>query len=386
MEKIFNSLLFKMSCGIGLGVLLDNYASGWLYRILITSKSLFANFLNPSILLTMMGLIMSSIGDLKKNADKLPVITAMTIYGFTLSSGFSAYFIGDVPFSLLLENGQISTLEGHSRSFPPYLIIDIPPIFDATTALLLFPTVGIGLPVRETPVLTDIVKEFGDIAKWFITKAIMPVLPYYIMTILAEIIFSRQVVSVMVVFFKLIITLFITHVVLPLLQYISAGSISDKNPIESLGTTLPAYTAALDMQSSAATILVTLHRLLKSGISQRITGFVVPPCVTIHLSDSTVKIAACVFASVMLQDIPYNFSMFTGFIIMLSITMVAASGVPGGAIMATLGVLHSILGFNENQQALMVALYIVMDSFGTACSVTGDRVAALTVDKIAKRS
>ena len=385
MEKIFNSLLFKVFCGIGLGILLGNYAPDWLYRILITFKSLFANFLNFSIPLIMIGLIMPSIGDLEKNAGKLLAITVVIAYGFTLFSGFSTYVVGDTLFNSLLENEQIGTLEDHSRSLPPYFTIDMPPIFDIMTALLLSFIVGIGLSVREAPVLTNVVKEFGDIVKWLITKAIIPVLPYYIMTIFAEITFSGQVASVMVVFFKLIIILFIMHIVLLLLQYIFAGLISGKNPIKSLGAMLPAYATALGTQSSAATIPVTLRQSLKLGISQRIAGFVIPLCATIHLSGSTMKITACALALMMLQGTPYDFSMFAGFIMMLGIIMVAAPGVPGGAIMAALGVLHSMLGFDENQQALMVALYIAMDSFGTACNVTGDGAVALIVDKIAKR-
>lgn len=385
MEKIFNSLLFKVFCGIGLGILLGNYAPDWLYRILITFKSLFANFLNFSIPLIMIGLIMPSIGDLEKNAGKLLAITVVIAYGFTLFSGFSTYFIGDALFSSLLENEQIGTLEDHSRSLPPYFTIDMPPIFDVMTALLLSFIVGIGLSVREAPILTNVVKEFGDIVKWLITKAIIPVLPYYIMAIFAEITFSGQVASVMVVFFKLIIILFIMHIVLLLLQYIFAGLISGKNPIKLLGTMLPAYATALGTQSSAATIPVTLRQSLKLGISQRIAGFVIPLCATIHLSGSTMKITACALALMTLQGTPYDFSMFAGFIMMLGIIMVAAPGVPGGAIMAALGVLHSMLGFDENQQALMVALYIAMDSFGTACNVTGDGAVALIVDKIAKR-
>ena len=385
MEKIFNSLLFKVFCGIALGILLGNYSPDWLYRILITFKTLFANFLNFSIPLIMIGLIMPSIGDLEKNAGKLLAITVVIAYGFTLFSGFSTYFVGDSFFSSLLENEQIGTLEDHSRSLPPYFTIDMPPIFDVMTALLLSFIVGIGLSVREAPVLTNVVKEFGDIVKWLITKAIIPVLPYYIMTIFAEITFSGQVASVMVVFFKLIIILFIMHIVLLLLQYIFAGLISGKNPIKSLGVMLPAYATALGTQSSAATIPVTLRQSLKLGISQRIAGFVIPLCATMHLSGSTMKITACALALMMLQGTPYDFSMFAGFIMMLGIIMVAAPGVPGGAIMAALGVLHSMLGFDENQQALMVALYIAMDSFGTACNVTGDGAVALIVDKIAKR-
>ena len=145
---------------------------------------------------------------------------------------------------------------------------------------------------------------------------------------------------------------------------------------------MPAYFTALGTQSSAATIPVTLEQTKKKGVSSDIAGFVIPLCATIHLSGSTLKIVACALALMMMQGIPFDFPLFAGFIFMLGITMVAAPGVPGGAIMAALGILQSMLGFDESAQALMIALYIAMDSFGTACNVTGDGAIALIIDKI----
>ena len=145
---------------------------------------------------------------------------------------------------------------------------------------------------------------------------------------------------------------------------------------------MPAYFTALGTQSSAATIPVTLEQTKKNGVSSDIAGFVIPLCATIHLSGSTLKIVACALALMMMQGIPFDFPLFAGFIFMLGITMVAAPGVPGGAIMAALGILQSMLSFDESAQALMIALYIAMDSFGTACNVTGDGAIALIIDKI----
>ena len=144
---------------------------------------------------------------------------------------------------------------------------------------------------------------------------------------------------------------------------------------------LPAYFTALGTQSSAATIPVTLEQTKKNGVSAEVAGFVIPLCATIHLSGSTLKIVACALALMMMQGIPFDFPLFAGFIFMLGITMIAAPGVPGGAIMASLGILQSMLGFDESAQAL-IALYIAMDSVGTACNVTGDGAIALIIDKI----
>ena len=165
-------------------------------------------------------------------------------------------------------------------------------------------------------------------------------------------------------------------------QYSIAALFVRKNPFKLLGKMMPAYFTALGTQSSAATIPVTLEQTKKNGVSSDIAGFVIPLCATIHLSGSTLKIVACALALMMMQGIPFDFPLFAGFIFMLGITMVAAPGVPGGAIMAALGILQSMLGFDESAQALMIALYIAMDSFGTACNVTGDGAIALIIDKI----
>jgi Na+/H+-dicarboxylate symporter len=145
---------------------------------------------------------------------------------------------------------------------------------------------------------------------------------------------------------------------------------------------LPAYFTALGTSSSAATIPVTLNQVKRNGVTDGIAGFVVPLCATIHLSGSTMKITACAVALMLMQGMPIDLGHFTAFILMLGVMMVAAPGVPGGAIMAALGVLQTILGFNADQQAVMIALYITMDSFGTACNVTGDGAIALIVDRI----
>ena len=147
---------------------------------------------------------------------------------------------------------------------------------------------------------------------------------------------------------------------------------------------LPAYFTALGTQSSAATIPVTLRQTIANGVNSDVAGFVVPLCATIHLSGSTLKIVACAMAIMMMQGTPVDLAQMAGFIFMLGVVMVAAPGVPGGAILAALGVLSSMLGFGDQEQALMIALYITMDNFGTACNVTGDGALAVIVNRFYK--
>ena len=190
--------------------------------------------------------------------------------------------------------------------------------------------------------------------------------------------------SVLSVFISIIGVIFALHILLLLLQYTIAAVLTKRNPFKLLATMMPAYFTALGTQSSAATIPVALEQTLKNGVSEKIAGFVIPLCATIHLSGSIMKITACAMALMILEGRPIDFTLFVGFIFMLGIAMVAAPGVPGGAIMAAVGILQTMLGFSEEMIGLMIALYIAMDSFGTACNVTGDGAIALIIDKITK--
>jgi len=250
------------------------------------------------------------------------------------------------------------------------------------TALVLAFTLGLGLASLHSDALKNVARDFQEIIVRMISAVILPLLPIYIFGIFLNMTHSGQVFSILMVFIKIIGVIFVLHIFLLVFQYSVAALFVRKNPFRLLGRMLPAYFTALGTQSSAATIPVTLEQTKKNGVSADIAGFVIPLCATIHLSGSTLKIVACALALMMMQGMPFDFSLFAGFIFMLGITMVAAPGVPGGAIMASLGILQSMLGFDESAQALMIALYIAMDSFGTACNVTGDGAIALIIDKI----
>lgn len=224
--------------------------------------------------------------------------------------------------------------------------------------------------------------DFQKIITKLIEAVIIPLLPLHIFGIFLNMTVSGQVMSVITMFLKVIIVIFVLHVLLLLIQFTIAGSMSGKNPLRLLKNMLPALTA-LGTQSSAATIPVTLAQAVKNGVRENIAIFVGPLCATIHLAGSTMKITACAMAIMYMSGRPVTFTSLAGFIMMLGVTMIAGPGVPGGAIMAALGLLQSMLGFNRALQALMIALYIAMDSFGTAYNVTGDGAIAVVVDKIA---
>lgn len=250
------------------------------------------------------------------------------------------------------------------------------------TALVLAFTLGLGLASLNSDALKNVARDFQEIIVRMISAVILPLLPLYIFGIFLNMTHSGQVYSILMVFIKIIGVIFVLHIFLLVFQYSIAALFVHRNPFKLLSKMLPAYFTALGTQSSAATIPVTLEQTKKNGVSAEVAGFVIPLCATIHLSGSTLKIVACALALMMMQGMPFDFPLFARFIFMLGITMVAAPGVPGGAIMASLGILQSMLGFDESAQALMIALYIAMDSFGTACNVTGDGAIALIIDKI----
>ena len=386
MKKIKIGLLGKIIIAILLGVLLGLISPEWVVRIFLTFNGVFSQFLGFAIPLIILGLVAPAISDIGKNAGKMLLMTVAIAYGSTVLAGLVSYVTGAAVFPGMIDSGAaLQALEG-TEEVAPFFTVNIPPVMGVMTALVLAFVLGLGMAALEGHALKNVVHDFEQVVVKTIKSAIIPLLPLYIFSIFLNMTYVGQVFSILTVFVKIIGVIFLIHIGILLLQFVIAGGLIKKNPLKLLWNMLPAYFTALGTQSSAATIPVTLQQTRKNGVSEDVAGFVVPLCATIHMSGSTLKIVACALALMIMQGMPYDFGMFAGFICMLGITMVAAPGVPGGAIMASLGLLQSMLGFNQEAQALMIALYIAMDSFGTACNVTGDGAIALIVDKLTKKS
>ncbi|NDV66738.1 dicarboxylate/amino acid:cation symporter [Bacteroides sp. 224] len=386
MKKLRIGLLARIIIAIIIGVLLGQVLPAPFVRVFITFNSLFSEFLNFVIPLIILGLVTVAIANIGNKAGKLLLITVAIAYGSTLFAGFLSYFTGASLFPLMIEPGTSLEEIAGSDSLLPYFTVSIPPLMGVMTSLVLAFMLGLGLAHLNGQTLKKAAQDFQEIIVKVIEKVIIPVLPLYIFGIFLNMTYSGQAFSILLVFIQIIGVIFGIHLFVLILQYSIAGLLVKQNPFKLLARMLPAYFTALGTQSSAATIPVTLAQTVKNGVSPQIAGFVVPLCATIHLSGSTLKIVACALALMIMQGMPYDFPLFAGFICLLGIAMVAAPGVPGGAIMASLGVLQSVLGFGEDTQALMIALYIAMDSFGTACNVTGDGAIALAVDQLTKHS
>ena len=386
MKKLKIGLLGKILIAIALGVGLGLIAPAWMVRIFLTFNGIFSQFLGFAIPLIIVGLVAPAISDIGKTAGKMLLITVGIAYGSTVFAGIVSYLTGATLFPGMIQSGAALQEVASAAELAPYFTVTIPPLMNVMTALILAFTLGLGLAALESHTLKDAIHDFEQVIIKTIKSAIIPLLPLYIFGIFLNMTHVGQVFSILTVFIKIIGIIFLIHIGILILQFAVAGGFAKKNPFKLLWTMMPAYFTALGTQSSAATIPVTLEQTRKNGVSEELAGFTIPLCATIHMSGSTLKIVACALALMIMQGMPYDFGMFFGFICMLGITMVAAPGVPGGAIMASLGLLQSMLGFGQEAQALMIALYIAMDSFGTACNVTGDGAIALIVDRITGRN
>ncbi|MCD8285268.1 MAG: dicarboxylate/amino acid:cation symporter [Prevotellaceae bacterium] len=376
-------LLIKVIVAIALGV-----AAGWLLplwaaRVFLTFNALFSEFLGFMIPLIIVGLVTPAIAELGRGGGRMLLVAVLLSYGFTLLAGLMSYTVSVSCFPSLIASSIADGIEaGQGQGAEAYFTVSIPPLMSVMTALCLSFTFGLGIAYSKSPTLRSLCLEARAVVERVINRVLVPLLPLYIFGIFLEMTAQGEVARILRVFAGIILVIFAMHILWLLLLYSLAGALTRRNPLRLLLTMLPAYFTALGTQSSAATIPVTLRQTLRNGVSEPVAGFVVPLCATIHLSGSMLKIVACALALMIMQGLPYGLGLFAGFICLLAITMVAAPGVPGGAIMAALGVLASVLGFGEREQALMIALYIAMDCFGTACNVTGDGAIALLMQRI----
>ena len=379
MKKI--GLLPRIIIAIVMGILIGSVLPEAWVRVFVTFNYVFSQFLGFLIPLIIIGLVTPAIADIGRSAGRLLLLTVGLAYADTILAGLLAYGTGTVLFPHLIDTEASMAVE-KAETLQPFFQLQIPAILDVMAALVSSFVVGIGIAYTNSPTLKNGFTEFRTIIEKTIQVAIIPLLPLYIFGIFLGMTYTGEAYHIIVVFAKIICIIFILHIVILLYEFLIAGGFARKNPLRLLMNMLPAYLTALGTSSSAATIPVTLRQTKKNGVSDEIASFCVPLCATIHLSGSMMKITCCALTVCLISGLPHDLPLFIHFIMLLAVCMVAAPGVPGGAVMAALGPLAGILGFSPEAQALMIALYIAMDSFGTACNVTGDGALAVIIDRL----
>ncbi|MDX1537363.1 dicarboxylate/amino acid:cation symporter [Arsukibacterium sp.] len=375
-------LILKLIAGIVLGMLLGLYAPHWLTQILITFKALFGQLLFFTIPLLILFFITSGIAALPQRSGRLLSRTLGIAYLSTILAGTLAFLVAAVVVPMLAPAGE-TTGTGVVANLTPYIEMNIPPVFGIMTALALAFIFGLGIAATQAQQLKQLSDQGRDIIQLLLLKVIIPLLPFYIAGVFAQLAAAGTVFQTLQTFGVVLILAILLHWLWIIVLYSIAGVKAGKSPLLLIKNMLPAYFTALGTMSSAATIPVSLQATKANGVKPNIADFTVPLCATTHLAGSTITIVSCAVAVMVMQnglEIPSLLTMLP-FILTLGVVMLAAPGVPGGAVMSAVGLLGSMLGFGEAAVAMMIALYMAQDSFGTACNVTGDGAIAVLVDK-----
>ncbi|MGA1740657.1 MAG: cation:dicarboxylate symporter family transporter [Pseudohongiellaceae bacterium] len=385
-------LVIKLLVGILAGLIFGLISPEIFVRFLVTVQTVIGAFIIFLIPFIILFFIAHGISSLPHSSGRLLGFTIATAYISTIIATLIACSLALFLLPTLLNGIDPDSINVETQEVLPFIDFSVEPVMDVITALLTAFLFGIGIQMTssssKTSALKDIVAEGKLIVELAIRKAVIPLLPFYIAGIFTELAANGTAFVYLFTFAKVLLLAIIMHWLWILVLYAIAALVSGRNMFNLIKVMLPAYLTAIGTMSSAATIPVTLRQAQQNKISEPTREFVVPLCASIHLSGSSITIITCAVAVMLLSPaLPDpDLLMLIPFILMLGVITVAAPGVPGGTILAALGILASMLGFDESALALMIALFLAQDSFGTACNILGDGAIAVIVDAEAGRS
>lgn len=395
-EKKFKmGLIPKLIIAIIVGILFGSFMPEWFNRTVVTLSSIFSTFLSFIIPLMIVAYVTMGIANLRSGAGKLLLITLALSYLSTLIAGSASYFVSSSLFPSFMSQGALEQIaETAEVSLPGYFSLSVPPILNTLSAVTLAFVLGLclstmgGKSIGDT--LYNSMSDFSAIIDKVLHTVIIPLLPLYICGTFTNMTYSGKTFAILGILWKVFLVVIAMHLIYITIQFIVAGVLSGKNPITLIRNQLSGYATAIGTQSSAATIPVNLQCAKKDGILDEIANFVVPLCANIHMAGSMITITACATAVCLMYQLPISIGTVVPFIITLGIAMVASPGAPGGSIMTALPFLYMVFGpeagdVNGPICAIMVALYITQDSFGTACNISGDNAIGVIVDTIYRK-
>ena len=394
-EKKKLGLVPKLIIAIILGILIGQFLPEEICRIVVTLSGLFSSFLKFVIPLMILAYVTMGIADLSQGAGKLLLITVALAYGSTLIAGTASFLVSINLFPSFMSADALDQIAATAdASLSPYFSISLQAILDTLSAVALAFILGLCLSsMRGKQIgnsLYNGMAEFSKIIDKVLHTVIIPLLPLYICGTFVDMTKSGKTFAILSILWKVFLVVIVMHLICILIQFVIAGAVSKKNPFELIKNQVPGYTTALGTQSSAATIPVNLECAKNDGVCEQIRNFVVPLCANIHMAGSMITITACATAVCLMNQLPISLGTVIPFIMTLGVAMVASPGAPGGSIMTALPFLYMIFGAEAGDPdgaicAIMVALYITQDSFGTACNVSGDNALGVIVNTIYER-
>lgn len=384
MKKILNSLPFRLLAGVIIGILVGLVANETFMNIVVTAKQLLGELITFCVPLIVIGFIAPSITRLGKNASRMLMVALILAYVSSVGAALVSMVAG---FNIIPHLSIVSTAEGLKELPEVIFELSIPQIMSVMSALVFSVLIGLAVTWTKADRTAELLEEFQKIVLEIVTRVIIPILPVFIACTFCALSYEGTITRQLPVFLKVIIIVMIGHYLWMTLLYLIAGAYSGKNPLEVVKHYGPAYITAVGTMSSAATLAVALRCARKSSVLRKdMVDFGIPLFANVHLCGS---VLTEVFFVMTVSQILYGSMPSLGtmilFCVLLGIFAIGAPGVPGGTVMASLGLITGILLFNDTGTALMLTIFALQDSFGTACNVTGDGALTLILTGYADR-
>ena len=379
LDALKKSALARLLAAMAVGALVGAFAPACVIRALNSFGSTFAQFIKFIVPFIIVGLVTPAIAEAGRSAGRMLLATIAIAYASTILSGVFAFSVADAVLPRVI-SGSLVASEA-AKNFPAFFTLKIPPVTGVVTAMAVAFVFGLAMATAECPALTRAFGEVKRVISLAIAKAVVPLLPFYILTVVADLTARGSLAQVCGPSVKIIMTAVVTTWLVLAVQYSLAGIVARRNPLKALWTMLPAYFTGLGCCSSAATIPVTLRQVKANGVSEETANLVVPLCANIHLAGSIAKIVVFSAGFLLLSGGTIGAGAFAEYILLLSVLAVAAPGVPGGMVLAAAPIAESALGLAPEHYAILMAAYLSIDGVGTACNLTGDGAIALVVDK-----
>ena len=391
-NSIFRSLPFKLLVGVIAGVLVglllsstdSNSFSRAILNIVVTLKYILNQIINFCIPLIIIAFIAPSITQMGKNASKLLLIAVTIAY----TSSVGAALFSTASGYILIPHLSISSTADGLKELPATVFeLSIPQIMPVMSALVFSIMIGLAAAWTKAELISNILEEFQKIVLAIVSRIMIPILPFFIGLTFCGLSYEGSITKQVPVFLKIIIIVLIGHYIWMTLLYTIAGLYSKKNPIEVIRHYGPAYLTSIGTMSSAATLAVALQCAGKSKVLRKdMVSFGIPLFANIHLCGSVLtEVFFCMTVSKILYGTIPSAGTMILFCVLLGIFAIGAPGVPGGTVMASLGLITGVLGFNDTGTALMLTIFALQDSFGTACNVTGDGALTLILTGYSER-
>lgn len=384
MKKIFSSLPVKLLIGIVIGIIFGQIFPENVMSVVVPLKNILGQVINFVVPLIVIGFIAPSITKLGNNASRMLGVALMVAY---TSSVLAALLSMGAGYAIIPNLPVVSEIEGLKELPEDVFGLTIPQIMNVMSALAFSILIGLAAIWTKAKTIITILDEFQNIVLAIVSKIIIPILPVFIAFTFTCLSYDGTITKQLPVFVSAVVIVMIGHYIWLTVLYVVAGVYSGKNPIEVVKHYGPAYITAVGTMSSAATLAIALRCARKSKVLREdMVDFGVPLFANIHLCGSVLtEVFFCMIVSKVLYGTLPDIQTLVLFCVLLAIFAIGAPGVPGGTVMASLGLITGVLGFGDDGTALMLAIFALQDSFGTACNVTGDGALTLFLTGYAEK-